>query len=66
MFVKALGTEVLRGAVVLPKGEEVNEWLAVNTVDFFNEVRYKPSQIVNPISILPDMRANLHFTSIIN
>ena len=25
-------------AVKLPKGEDVNEWLAVNTVDFFNEL----------------------------
>ena len=23
---------------MLPKGEDVNEWLAVNTVDFFNEI----------------------------
>ena len=28
----------MRSAVVLPKGEDVNEWLAVNTVDFFNEI----------------------------
>lgn len=26
----------LREAVKLPQGEDVNEWLAVNTVDFFN------------------------------
>lgn len=25
-------------AVKLPKGEDLNEWLAVNTVDFFNEL----------------------------
>jgi len=25
-------------AVKLPKGEQLNEWLAVNTVDFFNEI----------------------------
>jgi MOB kinase activator 1 len=28
----------MRSAVVLPKGEDLNEWLAVNTVDFFNEI----------------------------
>ena len=25
-------------AVVLPKHEDLNEWLAMNTVDFFNEL----------------------------
>mmetsp|Transcript_31683 Transcript_31683/g.77257 ORF Transcript_31683/g.77257 Transcript_31683/m.77257 type:complete len:238 (+) Transcript_31683:109-822(+) len=34
----SLGTGTMKGAVVLPKGEELNEWLAVNTVDFFNEI----------------------------
>lgn len=33
-----LGSGNMRTAVVLPKGEEKNEWLAVNTVDFFNEI----------------------------
>jgi len=28
----------MKSAVVLPKGEDLNEWLAVNTVDFFNEI----------------------------
>lgn len=28
----------MKQAVQLPKGENVNEWLAVNTVDFFNEI----------------------------
>lgn len=28
----------MRQAVALPKGEDLNEWLAVNTVDFFNEI----------------------------
>ena len=27
-----------RLAVMLPEGEDLNEWLAVNTVDFFNQV----------------------------
>jgi len=33
-----LGTGDLRLAVELPKGEDLNEWLAVNTVDFFNQI----------------------------
>jgi MOB kinase activator 1 len=38
-FAKAtLGSGNMRSAVVLPKGEDKDEWLAVNTVDFFNEI----------------------------
>lgn len=33
-----LGSGSMREAVALPKGEDINEWLAVNTVDFFNEL----------------------------
>lgn len=33
-----LGSGNLRQAVVLPSGEDRNEWLAVNTVDFFNQI----------------------------
>jgi hypothetical protein len=33
-----LGSGSMLHAVKLPKGEDVNEWLAVNTVDFFNEL----------------------------
>jgi len=33
-----LGTGNLHEAVTLPPGEDVHEWLAVNTVDFFNEI----------------------------
>ncbi|CAA0807151.1 MOB kinase activator-like 1A, partial [Striga hermonthica] len=32
-----LGSGNLREAVKLPPGEDLNEWLAVNTVDFFNQ-----------------------------
>ncbi|PPD93527.1 hypothetical protein GOBAR_DD09530 [Gossypium barbadense] len=32
------GSGNLREAVRLPPGEDLNEWLAVNTVDFFNQV----------------------------
>jgi len=33
-----LGSGNLRQAVMLPEKEDLNEWLAVNTVDFFNQV----------------------------
>uniref|UniRef100_A0A7S0R1G3 MOB kinase activator-like 1A n=1 Tax=Pyramimonas obovata TaxID=1411642 RepID=A0A7S0R1G3_9CHLO len=33
-----LGSGNLREAVVLPPGEDLSEWLAVNTVDFYNAV----------------------------
>ncbi|KAG8955631.1 Mitotic exit network component [Tulasnella sp. 424] len=33
-----LGSGNLRAAVVLPEGEDLNEWLAVHAVDFFNHL----------------------------
>jgi MOB kinase activator 1 len=33
-----LGTGNLRLAVTLPEGEDLNEWLAVNVVDFYNQI----------------------------
>ena len=36
--VKTLGSGNLTEAVALPSGEDLNEWLALNTVDFFNEL----------------------------
>ena len=33
-----LGAGNLHDAVTLPEGEDLNEWLAVNVVDFFNEM----------------------------
>ena len=35
---KTLGSGNLREAVQLPEGEDINEWIAVNTVDFFNQI----------------------------
>ncbi|KAG0048066.1 MOB kinase activator 1B [Gryganskiella cystojenkinii] len=35
---QTLGSGNLRLAVHLPEGEDVNEWMAVNTVDFFNQI----------------------------
>ncbi|KAA1124405.1 Mitotic exit network component [Puccinia graminis f. sp. tritici] len=33
-----LGSGNLRSAVTLPEGEDLNEWLAVNTLDFYNQI----------------------------
>ena len=33
-----LGAGNMRESVRLPKDEDFNEWLAVNTVDFYNEI----------------------------
>eukprot|EP00003_Mantamonas_plastica_P022542 TRINITY_DN385_c1_g1_i5.p1 TRINITY_DN385_c1_g1~~TRINITY_DN385_c1_g1_i5.p1 ORF type:complete len:236 (+),score=59.18 TRINITY_DN385_c1_g1_i5:123-830(+) len=33
-----LGSGNLKAAVALPDGENLDEWLAVNTVDFFNQI----------------------------
>lgn len=35
---KTLGSGNMRQAVALPPGEDLNEWIAANTVDFFNGV----------------------------
>jgi len=35
---ETLGSGDIRSAVSLPEGEDLNEWLATNTVDFFNQV----------------------------
>lgn len=33
-----LGTGSMREAVKLPAGEDLNEWISVNTLDFYNEI----------------------------
>jgi MOB kinase activator 1 len=33
-----LGAGNLRQAVALPDGEDINEWVAVHIVDFFNQI----------------------------
>jgi MOB kinase activator 1 len=42
-----LGSGNLRAAVQTPKGEDLNEWLAVNTVDFFNQINLLYGSIVD-------------------
>jgi MOB kinase activator 1 len=34
----SLGNESLQALVTLPEGEDINEWLAANTVDFYNQI----------------------------
>eukprot|EP01086_Lenisia_limosa_P014589 TRINITY_DN45463_c0_g1_i1.p1 TRINITY_DN45463_c0_g1~~TRINITY_DN45463_c0_g1_i1.p1 ORF type:complete len:213 (+),score=21.62 TRINITY_DN45463_c0_g1_i1:48-686(+) len=41
-----LGSGDLSLAVKLPEGEDINEWLAVNTVDFFNQVNLLYASVV--------------------
>lgn len=33
-----LGAGNVRAAVALPRGEDLSEWLAVNTVEFYKEI----------------------------
>ena len=33
-----LGSGNMELAVELPRGEDLNEWLAVNTIEFYNEI----------------------------
>lgn len=37
-IVKTLGGATLKDAVKLPAGQDRAEWLAINTVDFFNQI----------------------------
>jgi len=38
MALKTLGTGNISLAVELPMGEDLNEWLAINTIEFYNEI----------------------------
>lgn len=59
-----LGTTSMMEAVKIPDGEDKNEWIAVNTVDFFNEI----NMLYGSISQLelctetkcPEMKAGNH------
>lgn len=54
----------MRQAVMLPKGENLNEWLAVNTVDFFNEISLMYGTVVEDCTdaACPVMSAGDKFT----
>ena len=49
-----LGSGNLRLAVRLPEGEDINEWIAANIVDFFNQINmlYGESRSSNILWIL--------------
>ncbi|POM58638.1 Maintenance of ploidy protein mob1 [Phytophthora palmivora] len=58
-----LGNGDMRNAVALPEGEDLNEWLAVHTVDFFNEISIVYGTILEfcTCTSCPEMRAGPKF-----
>ncbi|CAH2072282.1 unnamed protein product [Thlaspi arvense] len=38
VFIDNIGSGTLRESVRLPPGEDINEWLAINTIDFYNQI----------------------------
>ncbi|CEG42689.1 mps1 binder-like protein [Plasmopara halstedii] len=58
-----LGNGDMRNAVALPEGEDLNEWLAVHTVDFFNEISIVYGTILEFCTCenCPEMRAGPKF-----
>ncbi|OWZ04654.1 Maintenance of ploidy protein mob1 [Phytophthora megakarya] len=58
-----LGNGDMRNAVALPEGEDLNEWLAVHTVDFFNEISIVYGTILEfcTNASCPEMRAGPKF-----
>ncbi|KAK5046543.1 Maintenance of ploidy protein mob1 [Exophiala bonariae] len=58
-----LGSGSLRQAVKLPEGEDLNEWLAVNVVDFYNQINLLYGSITEFCSpqTCPEMKATDEF-----
>ncbi|KAF2752860.1 hypothetical protein EJ05DRAFT_480878 [Pseudovirgaria hyperparasitica] len=58
-----LGSGSLRKAVKLPEGEDFNEWLAVNVVDFYNQINLLYGSITEFCSpqSCPEMKATDEF-----
>ncbi|KAF2663537.1 maintenance of ploidy protein MOB2 [Microthyrium microscopicum] len=58
-----LGSGSLRKAVKLPEGEDENEWLAVNVVDFYNHINLLYGAITEFCSpkTCPEMKATNEF-----
>ncbi|KAK5295664.1 Mitotic exit network component [Cryomyces antarcticus] len=58
-----LGSGSLRKAVKLPEGEDINEWLAVNVVDFYNQINLLYGSITEFCSpqTCPEMKATDEF-----
>jgi len=61
---QTLGTGDMKEAVALPEGEEKFEWLAVNTVDFFNEISLLYGTVTEycTVTSCPQMTATAQFT----
>jgi len=59
-----LGPQYLKAAVQLPKGEDLHEWLAMNIVDFFNQINLLYGTISEfcTSSICPVMSAGSKYT----
>ena len=62
-MLKTLGAGNLRDAVVLPPNEDMNEWIAVNSVDFFNQTNllYETIAELCTEKTCPIMRAGPNF-----
>ncbi|KAI4158148.1 MAG: hypothetical protein L6R39_000533 [Caloplaca ligustica] len=58
-----LGSGSLRKAVKLPEGEDLSEWLAVNVVDFYNQINLLYGSITEFCSpqSCPEMKATDEF-----
>jgi MOB kinase activator 1 len=59
-----LGLGDMHNAVKLPQGEDINEWYAVNIVDFYNElsVLYETLKGVCTVDKCPKMRAGPNYS----
>ncbi|KAI5786770.1 Mob1/phocein [Pyronema domesticum] len=60
---QTLGSGSLRKVVKLPEGEDIDEWLAVNVVDFFNQINLLYGSITEFCSptTCPEMKATDEF-----
>jgi MOB kinase activator 1 len=60
-----LGSGSLRKAVKLPDGEDLNEWLAVSVVDFYNQINLLYGSITEFCSpqSCPEMKATDEYVS---
>lgn len=60
---QTLGSGSLRKVVKLPQGEDLDEWLAVNVVDFFNQINLLYGSITEFCSptTCPEMKATDEF-----
>jgi len=48
-----LGSGNMSLAVELPNGEELNEWLAVNTIEFYNEISILYGTLTEVLAVPP-------------